>query len=80
MTDYVRRSDAQRLSSKHAAHIAEIERVMIERILDRIRAGDDSSKATTEEVQRALTRLAALSAAFEKALNALPSLPEPPSK
>ena len=80
MTDHVRRSDAQRLAAKHAAHIAEIERDMIERILDRIRAGEDSPKATTEEVQRALARLAALSAAFEKALKALPSVPEPPSK
>jgi hypothetical protein len=80
MTDYVRRSDAERLSAKHAAHIAEIERDMIARILDRVRAGDDSPNATVEEVQRALARLAALSAAFEKALNALPSFPEAPSK
>ncbi len=80
MTDYIRRSDAERLSARHAASIAEIEHSVIARIVERVGAGDDPQIATAEEVHRALAQLEAASGAFAKALRALPSFPEPPPK
>jgi hypothetical protein len=77
VTDYIRRSDAERLSAQHAAHIAEIERDLVARITDRVTAGDDWRIVNAEEVARALERLNALSTAFKKALQALPTFPGP---
>ena len=70
MKRFIRRVDAER--------IAEIERCLIERIAARVGAGADPRMASGEEVHRALAQLDTASAAFTKALDALPSYPEAP--
>ncbi len=77
---YIRRADAERLLAENAARVAEIERDLIERILTRVAAGDNSQTANTEEVQRALAQLNAASAALAKAMDALPTYPNPAAK
>ena len=77
---YIRRDDAERLLAESAARVAEIERDLIERILTRVAAGDNSQTANTEEVQRALAQLDAASAALAKAMDALPNYPNPAVK
>jgi hypothetical protein len=77
---YIRRVDAERLLAETATRIAEIERDLIERILTRIAAGDNSQTANTEEIQRALAQLNAASAALAKAMDALPNYPNPAVK
>jgi multidrug resistance efflux pump len=74
---YIRRIDAERLLAESAARVAEIERDLIERILTRVAAGDNSQTANTEEVQRALAQLDAASAALAKAMDLLPNYPNP---
>ena len=74
-TSYIRRVDAERLLAESASRVAEIERDLIERILTRVAAGDNSQTANTEEVQRALAQLDAASAALAKAMDALPNYP-----
>ena len=77
---YIRRVDAQRLVAESAARVAEIERDLIARILTRVAAGESSQTANTEEVRRALEQLDAASAALAKAMDALPSYPNPAVK
>jgi len=76
----IRRDDAERLLAESAARVAEIERDLIERILDRVAAGDNPQAVNAEEVQRALAQLDAASAALAKAMDALPNYPDPAMK
>jgi hypothetical protein len=74
---YIRRADAERLLAENAARVAEIERDLIERILTRVATGDNSQTVNTEEVQRALAKLNAASAALAMAMDALPNYLDP---
>ena len=53
---------------------------LIDRILTRFAAGDNSQTVHTEEIQRALAQLAAAAAALAKAMDALPNYPNPAVK
>ena len=77
---YIRRADAERLVAETAARVAEIERDLIDRILTRFAAGDNSQTVHTEEIQRALAQLAAAAAALAKAMDALPNYRNPAVK
>ena len=77
---YIRRVDAERLLAESAARVAAIERDLIERILARIAADENSQTANTEEVRRALAQLDAASAALAKAMDDLPNYPNPSVK
>jgi hypothetical protein len=77
---YIRRVDAERLLAESAARVDEIERDLIERVLTRVAAGDNSQTANSEEVQRALAQLEAASAALTKAMDALPNYANPAVK
>ena len=73
MSRYISRAAADGLHARYIERLAEIQADYLNRILARVRAGHDPRIAATEEQGQALGQLDAAAAAFDVALDALPT-------